>query len=114
MQSFRAWSQSDSITRDLHTRTSRMIILSRRQAPATRLKAVVLAVVIAALLLDFPGASAQDQFYAGKQIKLTAHVGPASGYSIWARLVSAHLGRGIPGTPSVIVQNTAPSSRSSA
>lgn len=70
-----------------------MIILPRLQGPARCLKALALAVVIAALLLDFPGASAQDQFYAGKQIKLITHVGPASGYSVWARLVGAHLGR---------------------
>jgi tripartite-type tricarboxylate transporter receptor subunit TctC len=61
--------------------------------------------MIAALLFDFPGASAQDQFYSGKQIKLITHVGPSSGYSVWARLVGAHLGRRIPGAPSVIVQN---------
>src|SRR5262245_14882103 len=82
-----------------------MIILHRLQASARRLKATVLAVVIAALLFDFPAASAQDQFYAGKQIKLITHVGSASGYSVWARLVGAHLGRHIPGTPSIIVQN---------
>jgi len=82
-----------------------MIIIPRLQAPARRLKAIAPAVVIAALLFDFPGASAQDQFYAGKQIKLITHVGPSSGYSVWARLVGAHLGRRIPGAPSVIVQN---------
>src|SRR5262245_4009018 len=82
-----------------------MIIIPRLQVPARRLKALALMVVTAALLLDFPGASAQDQFYAGKQIKLTTHVGPSSGYSVWARLVAAHLGRHIPGAPSVIVQN---------
>ena len=53
-------------------------------------------------------ASAQDateQFYAGKQIKLITHVGPASGYSVWARLVASHLGRHIPGAPSMVVVN---------
>jgi tripartite-type tricarboxylate transporter receptor subunit TctC len=74
-----------------------------------RPKAIVLAVGIAVSSVYFLGsASAQnekDQFYAGKQIKLTTHVGPSSGYSVWARLVAAHLGRHIPGAPSVIVQN---------
>ena len=72
-------------------------------------KAIAFAVVTAISLLDFHGsASAQsstNQFYAGKQIKLITHVGPASGYSVWARLVGAHLGRHIPGAPSIIVQN---------
>ena len=82
-----------------------MIIIPRLPASARRLGAIVLAVVMAGLLSGFPGASAQDQFYAGKQIKLITHVGPSSGYNVWARLVAAHLGRHIPGTPSVIVQN---------
>jgi tripartite-type tricarboxylate transporter receptor subunit TctC len=72
-------------------------------------KAIVLAIASAFACVLLPGgASAQTppaQFYAGKQIKLTTHVGPASGYSVWARLVGAHLGRHIPGAPSVIVQN---------
>src|SRR5262245_7762829 len=82
-----------------------MIMIPRLQAPARRLKAIALAVVTAALLFDFPCASAQDQFYTGKQIKLVTHVGPSSGYNVWARLVAAHLGRHIPGSPSAIVQN---------
>jgi tripartite-type tricarboxylate transporter receptor subunit TctC len=72
-------------------------------------KAIVLATASAVAWVMLPdGVSAQtspEQFYAGKQIKLTTHVGPASGYSVWARLVGAHLGRHIPGAPTVIVQN---------
>jgi tripartite-type tricarboxylate transporter receptor subunit TctC len=72
-------------------------------------KGIAFAVVIAISLLNFHSrASAQnssEQFYAGKQIKLITHVGPASGYSLWARLVGAHLGRHIPGAPSIVVQN---------
>lgn len=82
-----------------------MLIIPRLQAPARCPKAIALAVGMTALLFDFPGASAQDQFYAGKQIKLITHVGPSSGYNVWARLVAAHLGRHIPGTPSIVVQN---------
>jgi len=70
--------------------------------------AVAFAVTIALSSIAFHGAAAQhsdDQFFAGKQIKLTTHVGPPSGYSAWARLVAAHLGRHIPGTPSIVVQN---------
>jgi tripartite-type tricarboxylate transporter receptor subunit TctC len=72
-------------------------------------KTIALAIAAIVSLLDFHGdASAQnsrDQFYAGKQIKLITHVGPASGYSVWAHLVASHLGRHIPGGPSIIVQN---------
>src|SRR4051794_27639732 len=71
-------------------------------------KAVLFAVMIAVSSLQFHGATAQtsdEQFFAGKQIKLTTHVGPASGYSAWARFVATHLGRHIPGAPSIVVQN---------
>ena len=72
-------------------------------------KSLALTVTTAISFLAFHGsASAQtstERFYAGKQVKLITHVGPASGYSVWARLVGAHLGRHIPGAPSIIVQN---------
>src|SRR6476660_2666399 len=69
-------------------------------------KAIVFAVFEAILAAIFNGdSSAENQFYPGKQIKLITHVGPASGYSVWARLVATHLGRHIPGAPSIIVQN---------
>jgi tripartite-type tricarboxylate transporter receptor subunit TctC len=80
-----------------------MVLINRQH------KAVVLAAAMATLSLDFHGSAlaqdGKDQFYAGKQIKIITHVGPSSGYNVWARLVAAHLGRNIPGTPSVIVQN---------
>ena len=87
-----------------------MVSIRRLQeSPQKPPTAIVFAVVIAVSLLNcLGGASAQnsnEQFYAGKQIKLITHVGPASGYSVWARLVATHLGRHIPGAPSIIVQN---------
>lgn len=72
-------------------------------------KAIVFAITTAISLVIFHGrASSQnlaEQFYAGKQMRLITHVGPASGYSIWARLVGTYLGRHIPGSPSIVVQN---------
>jgi tripartite-type tricarboxylate transporter receptor subunit TctC len=49
-------------------------------------------------------ASAQD-FYAGKQITVIVGAGSGGGYDILARLMARHLGRFIPGHPTVIVQN---------
>ena len=71
-------------------------------------KITVLAIAAASFALFHGGASAQtsaDPFYAGKQIKLITHVGPGSGYFVWARLVGNHLKRHIPGSPSLIVQS---------
>ena len=44
-------------------------------------------------------------FYAGKQITLIAGAAAGGGYDLLARLVSRHIGRHIPGNPTVIVQN---------
>ena len=49
-------------------------------------------------------AAAQD-FYAGKQITLIVGAGVGGGYDLQARVVARHLGRHIPGNPTVIVQN---------
>ena len=49
-------------------------------------------------------ASAQN-FYAGKTITFIAGSAPGGGYDQLARLVSRHLGKHIPGEPSIVVQN---------
>ncbi|MDB5597196.1 MAG: tripartite tricarboxylate transporter family receptor [Hyphomicrobiales bacterium] len=47
---------------------------------------------------------AQD-FYAGRTITLSTHTGPGGGYDTLIRLISRHLGKHIPGSPSIIVTN---------
>jgi hypothetical protein len=49
-------------------------------------------------------ATAQD-FYAGKQLTIMVGAGPGGGYDLQARVAARHLGRHIPGTPTIIVQN---------
>ncbi len=54
------------------------------------------------------GASAKadvSDFYRGKQIAIVVGSDAGGGYDAYARLVAAHLGRFIPGTPSFVVQN---------
>jgi tripartite-type tricarboxylate transporter receptor subunit TctC len=46
-----------------------------------------------------------EEFYRGKQINLIVGYGPGGGYDITARLVARHIGRYIPGNPSIVVQN---------
>jgi tripartite-type tricarboxylate transporter receptor subunit TctC len=53
-------------------------------------------------------AHAQDDvaaFYAGKTVRLIVGVGVGTGYDINARLLARHIGRHIPGNPTIIVQN---------
>src|SRR5436853_2329745 len=51
-----------------------------------------------------PKANAQDSF-AGKTIRLLIGTGPGGGYDTYGRLVARHIGRHIPGNPSVVPQN---------
>src|SRR6476469_7247704 len=49
-------------------------------------------------------ACAQD-FYKGKTINILAGFSPGGGFDINARVLARHIGRHIPGSPSVVVQN---------
>ena len=64
----------------------------------------------AALILNLAamGASAADavaEFYRGKSVALLIGFGPGGGYDSYARVLARHLGRHIPGQPTVIPQN---------
>ncbi len=63
---------------------------------------------LCAVLLTALPASAQESaadFYKGKTVRLIVGIGVGSGYDINARLVARHIGKHIPGNPTVIVQN---------
>ena len=57
------------------------------------------------LLLDCPQAARAQDFYAGKQLTLLVGAGTGGGYDLQARIAARHLGRHIPGHPSIVVQN---------
>lgn len=60
----------------------------------------------AALLVSSPaGADEIADYYRGKSVSLLVSVAAGGGYDVWARLLSRHLGRNIPGQPNVVVQN---------
>ena len=55
-----------------------------------------------------PSAAAAEtlrDFYAGKQITVVVGAGAGGGYDFQARVMARHLGKHIPGNPSLIVQN---------
>ncbi|HTK12179.1 MAG TPA: tripartite tricarboxylate transporter substrate-binding protein [Xanthobacteraceae bacterium] len=67
-----------------------------------------LAALACALLFSAPPASAQTSvadFYRGKRIFLQIGSGPGGAYDVVGRLVARHIGKHIPGTPSVVAQN---------
>jgi tripartite-type tricarboxylate transporter receptor subunit TctC len=63
------------------------------------------AVAFIALVCCTSPLCAEPAFYAGRQIMLIAGSGVGGGYDLLARLTARHLGRLIPGHPTVIVQN---------
>ena len=50
-------------------------------------------------------ALAQDSFYSGKAIKIIVGFSAGGGYDTYARLISRHMGRHIPGNPTMVVDN---------
>jgi len=69
-----------------------------------RVAAVALALA-AALVVPQARADTVADFYRGKQINLIVGYGPGGGYDVYARLLGRHLGRHLPGNPTIVVQN---------
>ena len=75
---------------------------------ATRPLPLLLAPLAAAgLIAASSPASAQagGDFYKGKTINLIVGFTPGGGYDLYARTLSRHMGRHIPGSPNIIVEN---------
>jgi hypothetical protein len=60
---------------------------------------------IATVMVAAVPADAQQDFYAGKQITFIVGAGVGGGYDLQARTAARHLGKHIPGNPTVVVQN---------
>jgi tripartite-type tricarboxylate transporter receptor subunit TctC len=60
-----------------------------------------------AAFIAFGPAAAQTPagVFAGKTINLVIGFGPGGGYDLWARIVARHIGRHLPGNPTVTPQN---------
>lgn len=48
---------------------------------------------------------ASAQFYKGKTVRVTVGFSAGGGFDLWARVVARHIGKHIPGQPTVIVEN---------
>ena len=55
--------------------------------------------------LGLPHHSRADEFYKGKTIRFVAGAPAGGGYDTYTRAVARHLGRHIPGNPSMVVEN---------
>src|SRR5690349_14820987 len=62
--------------------------------------------VLAATAMAAASAFAQQKsFYEGRTVTIVVGYSPAGGYDNYARMLARHIGRHIPGSPNVIVQN---------
>src|SRR5918995_2066253 len=59
----------------------------------------------ATALTATPSVADDKNFYAGNTINIIVGFGPGGGYDLYARMLARHLGKHIPGNPSVVVQN---------
>jgi tripartite-type tricarboxylate transporter receptor subunit TctC len=67
-----------------------------------------IAAVAAAVALPGPAAAESGsvaEFYAGRTVKLIVGLPPGGGADAYARLVQRHIGRHIPGAPTIVVQS---------
>lgn len=58
-----------------------------------------------ALLATAPAKSSTHDFYKGKTVRFVVGFAPGGGYDLSARIVSRHMGKHIPGNPTIIVEN---------
>ncbi|MEA2937105.1 MAG: hypothetical protein QOC56_609 [Alphaproteobacteria bacterium] len=52
-----------------------------------------------------PAAAQADDFYRGKTLTIIIPIGPGGAYDAYARLLSRHLGKQLPGNPSIVARN---------
>ena len=64
---------------------------------------ILFSIVCSAMLCG--PANAQDNFFAGKTIRIVVGSSPGGGYDYWARLLARHMSKYLGGNPEVVVQN---------
>ena len=66
----------------------------------------VLALSTLAIVLAAGGGTARAQsFFEGKTVRLVVGFAPGGGFDTYARVISRHIGRHIPGNPTIVVEN---------
>jgi tripartite-type tricarboxylate transporter receptor subunit TctC len=61
----------------------------------------------ALVLLSSVAHATSHEFFNGKTVRLLVGTSPGGAMDDWARLIAPHLGRNIPGSPDIVVQNMA-------
>jgi tripartite-type tricarboxylate transporter receptor subunit TctC len=64
------------------------------------------ALIVFAMLAGAPAqADPVAEFYKGKSVQVVVGYGSGGGYDLYARVLARHMGRHIPGSPSMVIQN---------
>ncbi len=71
------------------------------------MKRMLIVLLAAAVFAAFAtsGLHAAAPYYQGKTVRVTVGFSAGGGFDLWARTVARHLGKHIPGNPTVIVEN---------
>ena len=76
-----------------------------KPAPASHVRTFAAAAATGLFILTFATPAAAAEFFAGKSIDLLIGAAPGGGYDIYARALGRHLGRHIPGNPTIVAKN---------
>jgi tripartite-type tricarboxylate transporter receptor subunit TctC len=72
---------------------------------ASPIAASAVAVILSLAATPAAAGDAVAEFYSGRSIALLIGYGPGGGYDSYARVLARHLGKHIPGHPSIVPQN---------
>ncbi|MFN3891740.1 MAG: Bug family tripartite tricarboxylate transporter substrate binding protein [Beijerinckiaceae bacterium] len=70
-----------------------------------RIAALAASLCLAAAYAPSAHAQGVESFYKGKQVSLLIGFGPGGGNDVWGRAIARHMGRHIPGNPTMVAQN---------
>ena len=68
-------------------------------------RVVLLASLCAGVTPSFANAQDESRFYDGKQIRMIIRSGVGGGYDLYSRMLARHIGKHIPGNPSILPVN---------
>jgi tripartite-type tricarboxylate transporter receptor subunit TctC len=76
-----------------------------KKVTTSALLALVVAATMCMSTAAVRAAESGGPFYAGKTFRILVGFGPGGGYDLYARTLGRYLGRHVPGSPAVVVQN---------
>lgn len=65
----------------------------------------MIALIVCVHAPSSPSVFAQDGFYKGKTVRIVVAFSPGGGFDTYSRAIGRHLGKHIPGNPTVVVEN---------